>query len=467
MPTKLTVKYSSLQIFFMCISVCIGVGIFIIPTAIHALISPNIIGKMVTWAFVLGSIPAFASAFISGLCSSLWPSCGGDYTYYKRAIHPILGFLVTWCYWVATPFQIQAAVLLAGKFIAIGLNIAGYTYIAAFIEENNIAFAFFLIMVGLIINLMRWEGFTAPITCTCTLILSIIFISFTAGHTTSDFHNIPYENALQAYINTSPDFTGFITGIFIIMFAYGGITHGQNAGEECTKNFSSVIWKIFLYGLSFVSIYYISISYFLYKSVPWEYIASQANIDPDFSVIKAISYYVPQNALAIGYVLLAIVIYDNVFILGFRSARQGLTFARDEIFPSMFCRTILGGPGYSTLLVYGFAVIILFFVHYIDIGFIANYSYALGLTFAAIVGLSLTELEIKRFHPNIKIWKIIIRISAITSIVFYTANLLVLIVAMPNMTLWWLVLGFIGIIIYILRKKKNNILKACQLDNDS
>jgi amino acid transporter len=443
----------------MGISVCIGAGIFVISTNLHSELKPYGIGNMVVLAYIIGAIPALASAYICGVCSSLWPSCGGDYTYYKRSINNKAGYIVTWCSFITSPFQIQASAIASVSFFSLGLEVMGYRQTSMQIQKYLILISALFLFLGFIINFLRIEGFVAPITFCSTILFVLILIGYSISHNHTDFSNITGISLGNYNYLEKPSSMGLIMGTAIIMFSYGGITLGQNAGEECTGKFSKTYMKSVLLGLIISAFIYILISFLVYKAVPWQYIAETSSKDQNFSIIKALASYIPKNLIGLCYLLLGISILDNMYIIAFKAARQGYAMSRDNIFPKVFQKVYNGGPGFMVIIIYIISLILLLLFHFENLALTANYSYCLGFVFTGIVGLSLTESEIAKLGRNTRVIKLVIRIASVSSIILYSLLFIALSVSMIKMTLIWILLVVIGFSYYLIRTKflKSNI----------
>ena len=77
----------------LVVSSVIGVGIFLTPGTIAALLPAP--GWILT-AWVLGGALSLAGALANAELGAMYPHAGGDYVYLREAYHPAAGFLVGW-----------------------------------------------------------------------------------------------------------------------------------------------------------------------------------------------------------------------------------------------------------------------------------------------------------------------------------------------------------------------------------
>ncbi|MHC1682694.1 MAG: APC family permease [Clostridiaceae bacterium] len=445
-------RYTIRQILFMNASACIGVGIFLLSIQVHSQFKDNGIANLVPYAFLISSIPAMLVSVISSKWSKQWPSIGGDYTYFKKIFSKPISFIVSWLYWIATPFQIQGAALVALVMISDGLKIVGLTNESNFVNSNIIILAIIIILIGFLVNFFRLEGFLAPITFTLTCILAFLFVYYTLSHNTNDYISLVSQGSLELNQLPKTNIMGFILGCSVITFSYGGITFGQHGGEECKDDFSKGITKSIVISLSICIVIYFLVSFSLYKAVPWNYIAIQAIENNDLNALNVVSLYVPNKVMAIMYFLLSITVIDNIFIIGFRAIRFAVAFSRDSIFPQKLNKPLCGGPGYITLSIYLITILITVFIHYEKLAILANFSYSLGLMFTSLMVFKIKNgEEIFGDSRRFKIFKII----SIFCIIFYLINLVGIMIFLPEMTMYWAIFIVAGFFIYYFKHITN------------
>ncbi len=77
----------------LVVSSVIGVGIFLTPGTIAALLpAPGLI--LAAW--IAGGLLSLAGALANAELGAMYPHAGGDYVYLREAYHPIAGFLIGW-----------------------------------------------------------------------------------------------------------------------------------------------------------------------------------------------------------------------------------------------------------------------------------------------------------------------------------------------------------------------------------
>jgi len=434
---------------FMNAATCIGVGIFLLSVQIHSQFKNNSIGGLVPLAFLVSSLPAMLVSIISAKWSKQWPSIGGDYTYYKQVLPKPVSFLVSWSFLSAIPFQIQGAAISALILLSQGFKNIGYYEQSNFIANNIIILAIVIVMLGFIVNFFRLEGIITPITFILTCILVILFLYYVIPLNASNYMDNIYNSGISKELHQIPeaDIIGFILGCSVLTFSYGGVTFGQHGGEECKDDFSRGIIRAIVIALGTCILMYFLISFFLYRAVPWRYIAAQASINSELNALNIVISYVPKKVITLMYFLLAIAVIDNIFTLGFRAIRMAVAFSRDGILSHKLAKPIINGPGYMACTVYFITIIITIFIHYERLAILANYSYSLGLIITSLIVFKVKNgVEIFGSTKKLLLFKFI----SIFCMIFYFINLVGIIAFLPDMTIWWFAFILLGVIVYYL-----------------
>jgi APA family basic amino acid/polyamine antiporter len=90
---RLRRELTALDATMLVVSSVIGVGIFLTPGRIAALLpAPGWI--LAAWA--VGGLLSLAGALANAELGAMYPHAGGDYVYLREAYHPLAGFLVGW-----------------------------------------------------------------------------------------------------------------------------------------------------------------------------------------------------------------------------------------------------------------------------------------------------------------------------------------------------------------------------------
>jgi len=90
---RLVPELSLLDATFLVVASVIGVGIFLTPGDIAALL-PSARWILAAWSF--GGLLSLAGALANAELGTIFPRAGGDYVYLREAFHPLAGFLVGW-----------------------------------------------------------------------------------------------------------------------------------------------------------------------------------------------------------------------------------------------------------------------------------------------------------------------------------------------------------------------------------
>jgi amino acid transporter len=356
---------------------------------------------------------------------------------------------VSWGFLAAIPFQIQGAAISALILLSHSFKNIGYYEQSNFIDNNIIILAIVIVMLGFIVNFFRLEGIITPITFVLTCVLVVLFLYYVIPLNASDCIGNIYNSGISKELHQIPeaDVIGFILGCSVLTFSYGGVTFGQHGGEECKDDFSRGIIRAIVIALGTCILIYFLISFFLYRAVPWRYIAVQANINSELNALNIVVSYMPKKVITLMYFFLAIAVIDNIFTLGFRAIRMAVAFSRDGILSHKLAKPVINGPGFMACVVYFITIIITIFIHYERLAILANFSYSLGLIITSLMVFKVkNRVEIFGSNKRLLLFKFI----SIFCMIFYFINLAGIIAFLPDMTIWWFALILLGIIIYYL-----------------
>ncbi|MBU6281184.1 amino acid permease [bacterium] len=90
---RLRRELGTLDATMLVVSSVIGVGIFLTPGTVAALV-PD--GRLFLLAWLVGGALSAAGALANAELGTMMPRAGGDYVYLREAFHPLAGFLVGW-----------------------------------------------------------------------------------------------------------------------------------------------------------------------------------------------------------------------------------------------------------------------------------------------------------------------------------------------------------------------------------
>lgn len=228
------------------VSGIIGGGIFINPSVVaRAVHTPRLI--LLVW--VIGGIIALAGAFVFAELAAILPRAGGQYAYYREAVHPLAAFLYGW----ALLFIIQS-----GSTAAIAVAFA--EYVARMIALPERAIVPLAVAVTLAVVLFHSLGIKPgsilinAITFGKTVILiAMIVLAFILTPAETGLEPPPVEHGLTGFALVST----VLLGLVPVMFAYTGWQNVNYLAEEVRapeKNLPRAI----LGGVSLVLVVYVS-----------------------------------------------------------------------------------------------------------------------------------------------------------------------------------------------------------------
>ena len=230
-----------------------GIGI-ILGAGIYALIGvgAGIAGNMLWLAFLLSAVLAFFTGLSYAELSSSYPKEAAEYNYTKKAFNnKTLSFVVGW-------LLIIASILAAAT---VSLGFAGY--LNNLIGGNIIFIAISLIIILSLINYYGIkESATFNVIGSIIEVAGLVFVALIGLYFFSDF-DVNFFELPQS------GFSGILSAVAIIFFAYLGFEDIANVSEE-VKNAKKIVPKALVFALIISTLLYMLVSISSIGVLGWE-----------------------------------------------------------------------------------------------------------------------------------------------------------------------------------------------------
>lgn len=214
-------KLGPLDATMIVVSGIIGSGIFINPYVVAQQVeTPFLI--LAVW--LAGGVIALCGAFVFAELGTVVPRVGGQYAFFREAIHPLVGFLHGW----ALLFIIQSGAT-AAVAVACGQYIAQLTGQPAS-TATPIAIALLIALVGFHGSGIKPGAVLVNIiTLGKTLAIAILVI---AAFLLADHSGITLDPLVPPRLHGAGLISAFFAGLVPTMFAYGGWQNANFVVEE-------------------------------------------------------------------------------------------------------------------------------------------------------------------------------------------------------------------------------------------
>lgn len=285
-------NFSILGLVATGISSMIGASIYIVPFMLQKNV-PGI-GPYILPAFFIAAIPALLAALTYAILASAMPRAGGSYVYASRSIHPYWGFVASFSQWFGLSIVIGVVAYMVVPFFKDVCVILQWDQIAIFFEYSNtrlflsLAFLWFFIAVN-IVGIKTYQV-TIITLVIVTFVLASIVILVGIIYTEQDFINAiqSKEGRSIIHMNGVFEWKSIISASAILFASFIGFDSIAQAGGEA-KNPSKTIPRAIIITIVLVSSFYLLFTFSVYKIVPWNFIAEQANLK-DISAPSLLSY---------------------------------------------------------------------------------------------------------------------------------------------------------------------------------
>ena len=313
----------------------IGASIYVVPFMIQRNV-PGI-GPYVLPAFLFASIPAIFAALAYSMLASAMPRAGGSYLYASRSLHPFWGFVASFSQWFGLSIVIGVIAYVVVPFFRDVAYALDWTMLANWLDQGlvRVVLALVLLWFFIGINILGLSFYERTLIPLMLLMFVLGFVVIVAGLSYSQaeyLRALATEGGRQVDLIEIPfNWTTFLSASAILFSSYIGFDSIAQAGGEAKNPVRNLPRAIGL-AITVVGFFYISFTYAVYHTVPWQFVAEEAQ-SKDLTAAGLLSLLLPSG---IGIAILlgaAIALLNDLPAMILSVSRLVFAWAEDGIFP--------------------------------------------------------------------------------------------------------------------------------------
>ena len=313
----------------------IGASIYVVPFMIQRNV-PGI-GPYVLPAFLFASIPALFAALAYSILASAMPRAGGSYLYASRALHPFWGFVASFSQWFGLSIVIGVIAYVVVPFFRDLAFALEWTLLADWLDQGLVRLVLALVIlwsfIGInILGLTFYERTLIPLMI-LMFALGLVVIAGGLSYTQDDFLAMlaAKEGRTVDLIEIPFNWMTFLSASAILFSSFIGFDSIAQAGGEAKNPVRNLPRAIGL-AITFVGLFYVSFTYAVYHTVPWQFVAEEA-LSKDLTAAGLLTMLLPAG---IGIAILlgaAIALLNDLPAMILSVSRLVFAWAEDGIFP--------------------------------------------------------------------------------------------------------------------------------------
>jgi len=313
----------------------IGASIYVVPFMIQRNV-PGI-GPYVLPAFLFASIPAIFAALAYSMLASAMPRAGGSYLYASRSLHPFWGFVASFSQWFGLSIVIGVIAYVVVPFFRDVAYALDWTMLANWLDQGLVRVVLALVLlwffIGInILGLSFYERTLIPLML-LMFVLGLVVIVAGLSYSQGEYlRALATEGGRQVDLIEIPfNWTTFLSASAILFSSYIGFDSIAQAGGEAKNPVRNLPRAIGL-AITVVGFFYISFTYAVYHTVPWQFVAEEAQ-SKDLTAAGLLSLLLPSG---IGIAILlgaAIALLNDLPAMILSVSRLVFAWAEDGIFP--------------------------------------------------------------------------------------------------------------------------------------
>ena len=313
----------------------IGASIYVVPFMIQRNV-PGI-GPYVLPAFLFASIPALFAALAYSILASAMPRAGGSYLYASRALHPFWGFVASFSQWFGLSIVIGVIAYVVVPFFRDLAFALEWTLLADWLDQGLVRLVLALVIlwsfIGInILGLTFYERTLIPLMI-LMFALGLVVIAGGLSYTQDDFLAMlaAKEGRTVDLIEIPFNWMTFLSASAILFSSFIGFDSIAQAGGEAKNTVRNLPRAIGL-AITFVGLFYVSFTYAVYHTVPWQFVAEEA-LSKDLTAAGLLTMLLPAG---IGIAILlgaAIALLNDLPAMILSVSRLVFAWAEDGIFP--------------------------------------------------------------------------------------------------------------------------------------
>lgn len=313
----------------------IGASIYVVPFMIQRNV-PGI-GPYVLPAFLFAAIPAIFAAFAYTILASAMPRAGGSYLYASRAIHPFWGFVASFSQWFGLSIVIGVIAYVVVPFFRDVAWALGWVTVSNLLEYAPIRVGLSLVFLWgfAFVNILGIKSYEKTLIPLMILMFVLGGVVIVAGliNDQNDFAQalLAKENRSISDTVATWNWKTFLSAAALLFSSFIGFDAIAQAGGEAKNPKKNLPRAIFL-AIFGVGLFYFSFTYAVYHTVPWQFVAEEAQ-QKDLSAAGALSYVLPPW---IGVLILfgaAMALLNDLPAMILSVSRLLFSWSEDGIFP--------------------------------------------------------------------------------------------------------------------------------------
>ncbi len=314
----------------------LGASIYIVPFMIQRHV-PGI-GPYVLYAFAVAAVPALLAALAYSFLSTAMPRAGGSYIFASRGLHPYLGFIASFSQWFGLSLVIGVVAYVTIPFLRDIAGLLQWSTIEFGLENGFVRVSLALTMIWIFVwinvrGAKSYEKTVIPLMFLMFLLGSIVI--FTGWHFDHQSFADTLFNKTGKILAPNPghsfDLKVFLSGSALLFASFIGFDSIAQAGGEA-KNPSRNLPLAIVLTIVIVGSFYMLFTAAVYHTVPWHYIASEAQ-NKDLTAPGLFSHLLPPGFTIIIIAGAAVALINDLPAMLLSVSRLMYAWAEDGIFP--------------------------------------------------------------------------------------------------------------------------------------
>jgi basic amino acid/polyamine antiporter, APA family len=314
----------------------LGASINVVPFMIQKHV-PGI-GAWVLPAFLFAAIPALFAAYAYAALATGMPKAGGSYIYASRGLHPYLGFVASFSQWFGLSIVIGVVAYVTIPFLRDIAEALQWEGLAQGLETGlvRIGLALALIWTYVWINIRGLQSYQKSIIPLMVLMFGMGGVVIITGFffNQDDFTQAVVDKTGSfPLMEKSSDFklSTFLSAGALLFASFIGFDSIAQAGGEAKNPGRNLPVAIGL-TIGIVGLYYVLFTMAVYNTVPWEYVAQEAN-QRDITAPGLLAPLLPDYLILLIVAGAAIALINDLPAMLLSVSRLVFAWSEDGIFP--------------------------------------------------------------------------------------------------------------------------------------
>jgi APA family basic amino acid/polyamine antiporter len=321
----------------------IGAAINVIPFMIYRTV-PGI-GPHVLTAFMIAAGPALLAALAYAVLASAMPRAGGSYVYASRGLNPYLGFVASFSQWFGLSVAIGVVAYVLVFFLRDITIALGWDTVSRALSTRPVHLGLSLTVLWTFVainvrGLRLYERTLVPLMFLMFALGAVVIVfGFQFNHTDFTAALLAREGGsrvVPAVRDTPLSLTILVTASAILFSSFIGFDSIAQAGGEARRPERTLPLAITL-AIVIVAVYYITFVAAVYHTVPWSFVAQEAQIR-DVTAPGLLGYVLSPTWTVLIVAGAATALTNDLPAMLLAVSRLMFAWAEDGIFPRPVAR---------------------------------------------------------------------------------------------------------------------------------